>query len=111
MARGIAVRRGAEILGAVAFDQWTKNSCHAHVCLGNSAAGRLLLKEALPYAFKHVEILFGTTRASNARVNVLAKRLGFELADVTLDGWEKGEALLHWKLRRENCKYLEKKAG
>lgn len=110
-ARGVAVRRAdlwnGEILGAVAFDLWTKNSCYAHVCVKNNAAGRRLIAEALPYAFRHVDVLLGTTRASNARANVLAKRLGFEITHVTLDGWEKGEALLHWELRRENCRYLK----
>jgi len=105
-ARGVVSEVAGRLAGLVAFDAWTPNSAHIHVVVESAVACSRLIREALTYAFSHVEVLVGLIRAGNHKSCALARKVGFRLAHIIPDGWQRGEALHVYELRRDECRWL-----
>jgi L-amino acid N-acyltransferase YncA len=98
------------VAGLVVLDTWTPNSAHVHVLVRTAAACRRLLAEALEYAFRHVGILLGVIRSSNERSLRLTRKVGFREVSRVVDGWQAGEDLIVFEMRREECRWIERAA-
>lgn len=112
--RGIkAVDSAGRIQGMVLFDRWTFSSAHAHVALDSPFAGRVLLRAAFQYVFEDCgrSILLGMVAKRNQRSLWLAHNLGFALRHVVKDGFAPGNDLVLLEMRREACRWLERKAA
>ncbi len=83
------------IVGMIGYSNWTPNSVSVHIALDTPLAARTLAKHIYKYPFEQAgrKIMYGLVRASNRRVNLLAKHAGFVLAHVAKDGWSDGEDL------------------
>lgn len=106
-ARGVVTGPEGAPRGMVAFDTWTPNSAHAHVAIDAPGSCRTLLVEAFRYAFSAVGVLIGLIREANAKSVRLARHLGFREISRVRDGWQAGEALLVFEMRREECRWLK----
>ena len=107
-ARGLVSEVEGRVLGLVVLDTWTPNSAHIHVLVRATIACRHLLQAALTYAFQHVGVLLGVVRAANAQSMRLAQRSGFREVQRVADGWQKGEDLIVFEMRREECRWIER---
>lgn len=104
----VAVDSHGRVRGLVGFDRWTPNAVHMHVALDAPAAGRALLRAAFAEAFSEGRALArGEVRAGNFRSIALAAHLGFREAHRIRDGWAKGEDMVLFEMRREECRWLK----
>jgi RimJ/RimL family protein N-acetyltransferase len=96
------------VCGLVGFDGWTPVAVVMHVALEFPVAARALLGAAFEYAFRQAgkHLALGIVRGANQRCLVLAHRLGFKEVHRTRNGWNTGEDLVHFELRREDCRWL-----
>lgn len=101
-ARGIAAWDRGKILGVVAYDLWTANSVHAHMCVVEPIAWRRLLPVVFKAPFETRGILIGVIAASNKRSRILANRFGFKETHRIKDGARVGDDLVVHELRRED---------
>jgi RimJ/RimL family protein N-acetyltransferase len=96
------------IRGMVGYDLWTPNSVQMHIALATPAACRPLLFPAFAYPFLEVGLgmVLGTVPANNLASVHFARKLGFREAHRTADGWKPGVDLIHFEMRREECRHL-----
>jgi RimJ/RimL family protein N-acetyltransferase len=80
------------------------------VLVKSAAACSRLLADALAYAFRHVGVLLGVIRASNERSLRLSRKVGFRETHRVADGWQAGEDLIVFEMRREECRWIERAA-
>lgn len=97
------------IRGMVGYDCWTPNSVQMHVGLASPAACRPLLVPAFSYPFLEagLGLVLGVVPACNANSVNFALRVGFRLVHRTAHGWDQGVDLLHFEMRRDECRYLQ----
>jgi hypothetical protein len=112
--RGIeAVDAQGRIHGQVGFDGWFGNTITLHVALDNPACLRSLLETAFRVAFdvarKGIALccVVGTNRKSLR----LVQHLGFRFAYSIRDGWMPGVDMVWFEMRREECRFLKRKAA
>lgn len=107
-----AVDKHGRVRGRISFDNWRPLSAQVHVRCESAIALRRLLPVALDYGFrvKGLSAVIGAI-PSTSKARELAKRLGFKLAHVVRDGWDKGEDLCFYELRPEWCAYTTRKAA
>lgn len=107
-ARGIKVTRGPEIVAMVAYDDWTPNSCQAHMASTSAIAWRKLLPHVFSYPFEELGrgLILGTVRGDNTRSLQMAFSLGFREQARVHDGWARGVDLVLIQMRREECGWL-----
>lgn len=108
-----AIDETGRIHGMVAYDNWTPNSAMIHLALDSRMAARYLLGPAFAYPFIDLnrEILIGIVRESNEKALKLDFHLGFEVAHTIRNGWDQGENLIVLEMRRDNCRWLRRKAA
>lgn len=108
-----AVDENGVIRGQVGFDQWTENSAQTHMAVDAPHVWLSLLKPALRYPFQELGkgLLLGIIPAHRTEALRFAKGVGFREAYRLEDGWDKGDALVVLKLRREHCRFLEVNHG
>jgi hypothetical protein len=96
------------VRGVVGYCNWTKNAVQVHMAADTPIVWRSLLRPALEYPFVQVGvgILLGCIRSKNASSISLVRTVGFEATHSIKDGHCKGEDLLFFELRKENCRYL-----
>ncbi len=109
--RGISHRRGGELLGVTAFDNWTENSVFLHVwSVGPKAWNRLYLQEIFRYCFEICGkgLAIAITQGDNARTIEFCRRVGFAESHRIRDGWKLGTDLVIQEMRREECRWLRR---
>lgn len=99
----VAVDDAGRVRGGVLYDCWTPNSVSAHVYTDTPIAWRALRGAAFDYPFREGGrgVLLATIRASNAASVRAVRHLGMREAWRVVDGWEPGEDLLTFEMRRE----------
>lgn len=104
----VAVGADSRIRGFIGFDRWTPASACMHVAVDSPGACRGLLRAAFVYLFQETGRVLARAevRANNAASLEATKRVGFREVFRTLDGWAQGEDLVHFELRRDECRWL-----
>lgn len=111
-ARAIEARDASgRIRGVVAYDHWTVNAVQAHMAVDAPIVVRSLLPAAFEYPFLEAGkgVMIGIIPAVNLRSCTMARHLGFREAHRVRDGWAIGEDLIIHELRREECRWLQRK--
>lgn len=105
-----AVKQGApeRIRGVVAYDNWTENAVQAHMAVDSPIVWRHLLRPAFEYPFQQCgkNVLLGIIPSHNAKSVQMTRALGFKEAHRVKDGWAKGDDLIVFEMRREDCRFL-----
>lgn len=101
-AKGIAAWDRGTVVGVVAYDLWTENSVHAHMCVVEPIAWRRLLPVVFRAPFETRGVLIGVIAASNARSRALTERFGFQERHKVKDGARVGDDLVVYELRKED---------
>lgn len=105
-----ALLPSGEIVGVVAFDNWTATSAMGHVALAKPIAARPLLDAAFHYFFEEAGrlVMVGMVNAANTKAMRLDKHLGFREVGRIRDGAGKGADMVMMELRKEDCRYLRR---
>ncbi len=109
-ARGIkAVDSRGHTRGVIAYDNWTENSCQAHMAVSTPIAWRTLLGSAFSYPFEELGrgLILAVIQSSNIKSLKVAAHMGFRMAHRVRDGWAIGEDLVMLELRREDCRWIQ----
>ena len=109
--RGVAHRRGGQLLAVVAYDNWTDNSVFMHVwSVGPRAWTRLFLQEVFRYAFDIAGrgVAIAVTQGDNAATIEFCRRVGFKESHRIKDGWKLGTDLVIQEMRRNECRWLRR---
>jgi len=104
----VALDRGT-IVGAVVLDTWSHNSVQVHLGATNPMVWRRGLHvEGMRYVFETCDrgIILGLTPASNRIAIRFNKHIGFKPVYRIRDGFRKGEDLILFEMRKEDCRYL-----
>ncbi len=112
--KGVVAYEDGEIVGAVALDTWSHNSCHIHIAVDKM----LIFKHGFPeevfnYVFNEADkgVIVGITPACNARALKFIKHIGFVETYRLKDGYEVGIDFVVTEYRKENCKYIRNYDG
>ena len=103
-----AIDDAGSIRGMVGFDSWTYNAVQMHIALTSPAVGRALLRPAFEYPFEQygLGLVLGCIPEHRTRSVRLAKHLGFVETHRTREGWAPDVDLVHFEMRREQCRFL-----
>ena len=112
--KGVVAYKDGVIVGAVAMDTWSHNSCRIHIAVEDM----LIFKHGWPeevfnYIFNECDmgVIMGITPACNARAIRFIKHIGFVEVFRLKDGFEEGIDFVCTEYRKENCKYIRKEDG
>lgn len=96
------------ILGMVAYDGWTPNSCAVHVAIDDWRALRRLVRPAFLLPFRELDkgVVVASVLSTNSKSLRLVDGLGFESVGKIADGFERGVDLHIFEMRRENCRWV-----
>lgn len=111
-ARGlVAVDAAGRVRGGALYDRWTQNSAEVHMAATTPLVGRALLPAAFEYPFLEGGrgVLLAFVRAGNTASVRVVRHLGFREVYRVADGAARGEDLILFELRREECRYLTSK--
>lgn len=108
-ARGLVALRAGQVVGMVAYDHWSGNSCRMTLAVDGVGPLRRLLRPMFDYPFRHVgkSVLLTFIPSHSAKYVSLAEGLGFQLAHVIEDGCKPGDSLLQFEMRKADCRWLE----
>lgn len=108
-----AVDVRGNIRGMVGFDLWTANSVQAHMAVDTPIAWRSLLRPAFRYPFLEGGrgLILGIISAANAKSLAMARGLGFHETHRIRDGQSVGVDLVVMEMRREHCRWIERRAA
>lgn len=97
------------IRGVVAYDNWTENAVQAHMAVESPIVWRHLLEPAFDYPFRQCGkgVLLGIIPSHNSKSVEMTRSLGFRESHRVKDGWAKGDDLIVFEMRREDCRYLK----
>ena len=112
--KGIVAYRDNKLVGAVAFDHWSLNSCHIHIAVEDMLIFKHDFREAVfDYIFNQCDrgLIVGITPACNERALRFIKHIGFVEVFRLKDGYEEGIDFVVTEYRKENCKYIRKEDG
>ena len=111
---GMTAYCDGELVGAVAFDTWSYNSCVIHIAFEDFLTFKHGWPEAVfGYIFNQCDkgVIIGHTPASNVKALRFNKHIGFvELCRIK-DGYEEGIDVVIQEYRKENCKYIRNEDG
>ncbi len=107
--RGIsAIDAQGRLRGVVGFDGWTETSAQMHIAVEAPAAVRALLRPAFSYLFeqsrKHIAL--GLVPSHNAKAVAFDRHVGFREAYRIRDGWDVGDDLIIFEMRKDECRWL-----
>lgn len=104
-----AVREDGEIVGMVAYDNWTPASVQAHMAVDSAIVWRRLLRAAFDYPFRFAgkSLLIGIIAANNERSVAAVESFGFIETHRFIDGWREGVDLIVYEMRRKDCRWLK----
>jgi RimJ/RimL family protein N-acetyltransferase len=108
-----AVDDQGRIHGMVGFDGWFGNTVALHVALDNPAALRSLVTAGFQIAFDvaHKGVALCCVVGTNRKSLRLVQHLGFRFAYSIRDGWMPGVDMVWFEMRREECRFLKRKAA
>jgi len=112
--KGIVVYRDDQLVGAVAMDSWSYNSCTIHIAIDDMLAFKNNFpEEVFNYIFNTCDkgVVIGVTPADNERALRFNKTVGLVELYRIKDGYEVGVDYVVQELRKENCKYLRIENG
>lgn len=106
----VAVGEDSRIRGFIGFDRWTPASACMHVAVDSPGSCRGLLRAAFGYLFEETgrALARAEVRAGNAASLEATRRVGFREVFRTPGGWAAGEDLVHFEMRRDECRWLKK---
>jgi RimJ/RimL family protein N-acetyltransferase len=101
------------ILGMVGFCDWKPNSVQLHFSLIAPTCVRELAHASAEYVFaqERRQIALAYVSANNVPSRRLVEWLGFRERFRIPDGWARGVDLLLFEMRREGCRWLNRKAA
>lgn len=112
--KGLVAYNGDKLVGAVAVDSWTPNSCRMHIAVDNM----LIFKHGFPeevygWIFNECDkgVIVGATPAHLDKVLRFNRHVGFKEVYRIPDGYEIGIDMVIQECRKEDCKYLRNKDG
>jgi hypothetical protein len=107
-----AVRPDGRIAGVVAYDSWTPGSVRVHIALDSPMAWRALNKAVWNYAFEQEGVSTVTAIIPSHRCEAvrMAVFLGFRSTHRVRDGFSPGSDLVHFEMRRSECRFLQPQA-
>ena len=102
-----------KIHGMVGYGNWTANAVVLTIALDNPAALREVLKWGFRYPFEQCGrgIALAVVRGRNKRSLSLCNKVGFREVYRVKDGIEVGEDMVMFQMRREDCRYIARKAA
>ena len=102
-----------KIHGMVGYGNWTANAVVLTIALDNPAALREVLKWGFRYPFEQCGrgIALAMVRGKNKRSLSLCNKVGFREVYRVKDGIEVGEDMVMFQMRREDCRYIARKAA
>ena len=102
-----------KIHGMVGYGNWTANAVVLTIALDNPAALREMLKWGFRYPFEQCGrgIALAMVRGKNKRSLSLCNKVGFREVYRVKDGIEVGEDMVMFQMRREDCRYIARKAA
>jgi hypothetical protein len=108
-----AVDRMGKIHGMVGYGNWTLNSVMLHIAVDNPACLREILKWCFVYPFEECNrgVALATVRAKNKRSLSLCNKVGMREVYRVKDGIAVGEDMIIFQMRREECRWLSRKAA
>ena len=110
--RCIGEVRDGQIIGVVGFDGYNGASVQMHVAGSPGWVTRSILFAAFDYPFNRLKckMVLGLVPSGNKEAIRFNERLGFQLENELHDAHPDG-ALLLMTMRREECRFLEKRYG
>ena len=102
-----------KIHGMVGYGNWTANAVVLTIALDNPAALREILKWGFRYPFEQCGrgIALAMVRGKNKRSLSLCNKVGFREVYRVKDGIDIGEDMVMFQMRREDCRYIARKAA
>ena len=102
-ARGVAAIDERGVRGVVGYDLWTPNSCHIHVAIDAPIVARRLVGPALSYPFQQLGLglVLAVLPEGTGPSRGLLTKVGFKAVSRIRDGWEPGQDMVFFQLRRE----------
>jgi len=102
-----------KIHGMVGYGNWTANAVVLTIALDNPAALREVLKWGFRYPFEQCGrgIALAVVRGRNKRSLSLCNKVGFRECYRVKDGIDIGEDMIFFQMRREDCRYIARKAA
>ena len=102
-----------KIHGMVGYGNWTANAVVLTIALDNPAALREVLKWGFRYPFEQCNrgIALAVVRGNNKRSLSLCRKVGFREVYRVKDGIDIGEDMVMFQMRREDCRYIARKAA
>ena len=102
-----------KIHGMVGYGNWTANAVVLTIALDNPVALREILKWAFRYPFEQCNrgIALAVVRGNNKRSLSLCRKVGFREVYRVKDGIDVGEDMVMFQMRREDCRYIARKAA
>ena len=102
-----------KIHGMLGFGSWTANAAMLHIALEHPLALRELLKWGSRYLFEQCGrgIALASVRANNENSLRLCRKVGFKEVYRVKDGISVGEDMVLFQMRREDCRYIARKAA
>ena len=102
-----------KIHGMVGYGNWTANAVVLTIALDNPAALREILKWGFRYPFEQCGrgIALAVVRGNNQRSLSLCRKVGFREVYRVKDGIAIGEDMVMFQMRREDCRYIARKAA
>lgn len=113
-ARGIVAEDAAgRVRGGVLYDNWTANAVCVHMATETPMAWRALLPAVCEYAFMEGGrgVVLAHVRASNETSVRMVRHIGFREACRVRDGAAVGDDMVIFEMRREECRFLRRKAA
>jgi RimJ/RimL family protein N-acetyltransferase len=101
-----------KLVGAVGFHGFNGASCFVHMAGDPGWMTRGLMETAVRYAFvtRELNMIFGLVPSGNTKAREIDLRMGFEELQ-TIPGAHPDGALHLLVMKRENCRWLERKHG
>lgn len=100
-----------EIVAAVGFDNWTRNSVQLHVWIPRpKELVRKFIQEVFNYSFVTARkgLVVGLTPSNNAAALHFNKKIGFKEVYRMKDAWDVGADVVVQEMRKENCRWLRR---
>jgi len=106
-----AIDERGEIRGMVGFDLWTENAVQLHIACDCKEATRAVIRPTFDYAFSQCgkSICLAGVPSHRAHACDFARRVGFKEVFRVRDGWAKGDDMVLFEMRREDCPHIEVK--
>lgn len=104
-----AIDRHGMIQGMIGYDLWTPNTVWMHIALRTPYVLKSLIRPAFEYPFiqsKLGAVLCGVISTNKKSTN-LVRGVGFREVYRIKDGWVKGDDMVIYEMRRDECRWIK----